>query len=94
MVMGVIRPILEFRASRRYLDADRVHVPAQLGPAARGAQYIDVIGRLKPGVTLAQANAEFKPLPRAWFISIRIFINRSMDIRLKSIRWRKKRVEI
>ena len=58
-VVGVIRPILEYR-----FLAD-VWTPiafsqADLDPQKRGTQYIDVIGRLKPGVTLAQSQAEFR----------------------------------
>jgi putative ABC transport system permease protein len=58
-VVGVIRPILQYR-----FLAD-IWTPlsfsqADLAPQKRGSQYIDVIGRLKPGVTLAQSRAEFR----------------------------------
>ena len=57
-VVGVITPILEYR-----LAADvwipLAFSPADLTPQRRGFQYIDVIGRLKPGWTIQQANAEF-----------------------------------
>lgn len=63
-VVGVIRPILEFR-----FKSD-VYVPLafpadQTGPQALGRQYLDVIGRLKPGVTLEQARAEFRGIAAA-----------------------------
>jgi putative ABC transport system permease protein len=61
VVMGVIRPILEFRLASD-VWAPIAFTPAELAANARGAQYIDVIGRLKPGVTLAQANAEFQTI--------------------------------
>jgi putative ABC transport system permease protein len=61
IVMGVIQPILEFRAEGE-IWTPIAFTPAQLAPDGRGAQYIDVIGRLKPGVTLAQANAEFQTI--------------------------------
>jgi putative ABC transport system permease protein len=61
VLAGVIRPILEYR-----LAADvwtpMAFTPADLAPEKRGSQSIDVIGRLKPGVTLAQANAEFQTI--------------------------------
>lgn len=57
-VLGVIRPILEFR-----MQADiwtpLAFSPADLAPQSRGRQYIDVIGRLKPNVSIQQVNAEF-----------------------------------
>jgi putative ABC transport system permease protein len=60
MIAGVILPILEFR-----LAAD-IWTPIAFAPSqlanARGAQYLDVIGRLKPGVTLGQAKAEFQTI--------------------------------
>ena len=61
LVEGVIRPILEFRTPGD-IWTPIAFTPADLAPARRGAQYIDVIGRLKTGVTLAQANAEFQTI--------------------------------
>jgi putative ABC transport system permease protein len=57
VVMGVVQPILEFRLLGD-IWTPIAFTPAELA-SSRGAQYIDVIGRLKPGVTLAQASAEF-----------------------------------
>jgi putative ABC transport system permease protein len=61
VVTGVIQPILEFRLAGD-LWTPISFTPSQLTPDARGAQYIDVLGRLKPGVTIAQANAEFETI--------------------------------
>jgi putative ABC transport system permease protein len=61
VVIGVIRPILEFRAAGD-IWTPLAFTPADLANSARGSQSIDVIGRLKPGVTLAQANAEFQTI--------------------------------
>lgn len=61
VVAGVIQPILQFR-----LNADIwtpiAFTPSQLESSARGTQYLDVLGRLKPGVTVAQASAEFQTI--------------------------------
>ncbi|HTB12273.1 MAG TPA: ABC transporter permease [Bryobacteraceae bacterium] len=61
VVTGVIQPILEFRLAGD-LWTPISFTPSQLAPDARGSQYIDVLGRLRPGVTLAQANAEFQTI--------------------------------
>lgn len=62
-VAGVIQPILQFRF------AGDVRMPlaftsGDFAASSRGNQYLDVIGRLKPGVTIAQANAEFQTITR------------------------------
>ncbi len=58
-LLGVIRPIFEFRF---LADAwvPLAYAPADIGPAGRGRQSTDVIARMKPGVSLAQANAEMQ----------------------------------
>lgn len=58
VVAGVIRPIPDVRS-----NAD-VWIPLAFKAAdlKRGSQYVDVIARLKPGVTLARANAEFQTI--------------------------------
>jgi putative ABC transport system permease protein len=61
LVTGVIRPILEFRLAGD-IWIPIAFTPAQLANSSRGSQYIEVIGRLKPGVTRAQANAEFQTI--------------------------------
>ncbi|MGA3190004.1 MAG: ABC transporter permease [Bryobacteraceae bacterium] len=61
VLAGVIRPILQYRLVAD-VWAPIAFTPAQLDTASRGHQYIDVIGRLKPGVTMAQANAEFQTI--------------------------------
>ena len=57
-IVGVIRPILEF------LGAGDIFTPVSFQPSdltetSRGRQFVQVIGRLKPGVSLPQARAEF-----------------------------------
>jgi putative ABC transport system permease protein len=61
LVTGVIHPILEFRLPGD-IWTPIAFTPPNLANSSRGSQYIDVIGRLKPGVTLAQANAEFQTI--------------------------------
>ena len=58
-VIGVVEPVLQF------MEQAQLYVPlaftaAQLDPRARGHQNLDVVARLKPGVTLAQARAGMK----------------------------------
>jgi putative ABC transport system permease protein len=58
VVTGIMPP--GFRFPEAGPDA---WVPLTLGPEVstqRGAHYLDVVGRLRPGVTLAQANAELR----------------------------------
>jgi len=57
-VVGVIAPILEYRLAAD-IWTPLAFSPADLTPQRRGFQYIDVIGRLKPGATIQQARAEF-----------------------------------
>ena len=58
-VIGVARPMLGFLS-----DADLwtplAFSPAQLAPNQRGHQFVDVIGRLKPGVTAAQVQDDLQ----------------------------------
>src|SRR5271154_1016874 len=58
---GVIRPILQFRFAGD-IWTPIAFTPENLATSSRGQQYLDVIGRLKPGLTLAQANAEFQTI--------------------------------
>ena len=58
-VVGVAEPVLQF------MEQAQLYVPlaftsAELDPHARGHQNTDVVARLKPGVTLAQARSEMK----------------------------------
>ena len=58
-VIGVVEPVLTF------LDPSELYLPftltpALLAPNMRGHQSVDVIARLKPGVTLAQARADMQ----------------------------------
>jgi putative ABC transport system permease protein len=54
-VMGVIRPILEYRSPAEIWTPVSFQ-PSDLEDASRGRQYIDVIGKLRPGVSLEQSN--------------------------------------
>jgi predicted permease len=58
-VLGVIAPIFEYRF---YADlwTPLAFAPADVGPQGRGRQSIDVVGRLKDGVSIEQANAEIR----------------------------------
>jgi predicted permease len=58
-VIGVTRPILQF-FSPAELWLPLAFSPEQLRPNARGHQYLDIVARMKPGVTLAQANADLR----------------------------------
>jgi putative ABC transport system permease protein len=60
-VVGVIQPILEFRGPSDIWTPESFS-PSDLSEASRGRQFIDVIGRLKPGVSLAKARAEFSSI--------------------------------
>jgi putative ABC transport system permease protein len=58
-VVGVVEPGLQFMEQAQ-LYVPLAFTPAQLDPNARGHQNIDVVARLRPGVTLDQARAEMK----------------------------------
>src|SRR5262249_31005358 len=60
-VVGVIRPILEYRFAAE-VWTPLSFTPEQTGREGLGRQYIDVIGRMKPGVTLEQTRAEFRSI--------------------------------
>jgi predicted permease len=60
-VVGVIRPILEFR-NRADIWTPVSFQPSDLAESKRGSKSIDVIGRLKPGVSLEQSRAEFRTI--------------------------------
>ena len=58
-VVGVVAPVLQFMEQAQ-LYVPLAFTPAQVDPDARGHQNMDVIARLKPGMTLDQARAEMK----------------------------------
>src|SRR5580698_9334927 len=60
-VAGVIRPILDHRVTAD-LWMPLSFAPAEIRPGTRGPHYIDVIGRLKPSVSIEQARAEFRAI--------------------------------
>ena len=58
-VVGVVEPVLQFMEQAQ-LYVPLAFTPDQLAPHARGRQNIDVVARLKPGVTLTEARSEMK----------------------------------
>jgi|SRR5579872_1383999 len=60
-IVGVIRPILEYRFHAE-IWTPLAFTAEESGPEGFGRQHIDVIGRLKPGVSLDQARAEFRSI--------------------------------
>jgi putative ABC transport system permease protein len=60
-VAGVIRPILDYRVTAD-LWMPLSFKPAEIQPGTRGPHYIDVIGRLKPSVSIEQARVEFRAI--------------------------------
>ena len=81
-VVGVIQPLLRFMGSGE-LCLPLAFPPAELGPDERGHQYLDILGRLKPGISLAQAGADLERVasqmtrqtpnwyPKGWTIDAR-----------------------
>jgi putative ABC transport system permease protein len=57
-VLGVIHPILDYRV-KPDLWIPLAFAPAEVQPGTRGPHYIDVVGRLKNGVSFEQARQEF-----------------------------------
>lgn len=60
-VLGVIHPILEYKANAD-LWIPLAFASAEIQPGTRGPHYIDVIGRLKPGVSMEQAREDFRAI--------------------------------
>jgi putative ABC transport system permease protein len=58
-VIGIAQPMLAF-VSRSNLWTPLAFSPDQLAPSRRGHQNLDVLARLKPGVSLAQAASDFQ----------------------------------
>jgi len=58
-VIGIIHPILEYRFAGD-VWTPLAFTPADLSPQAFGRQSLDVIGRLKPGVSIEQGRADFR----------------------------------
>jgi putative ABC transport system permease protein len=58
-VVGITRPILQFVGAFQ-LWMPLAFSPKDLDQNARGHQFLMVMARMKPGVTLAQANADLK----------------------------------
>jgi putative ABC transport system permease protein len=65
-VVGVMSPDFQFHGAIPGAD-DELWVPISFGPresASRGRHYLNVIARLKPGVTFEQAQAEMSNIAR------------------------------
>ena len=58
-VIGVMDPVLQFMEQAQ-LYVPLAFTPAQLDPNARGHQNIDVVARLRPGISLDRARSEMK----------------------------------
>jgi predicted permease len=80
-VIGVVEPVLQFlETSQLYVPL--VFAPQDLDPHSRGHQRYEVLGRLRPGVTLEKARAEMKVVaaqmthnlpgwyPKGWSIDV------------------------
>jgi putative ABC transport system permease protein len=59
-VIGVMPANVRFPSPRNQLWTQLIFSPAELSPAARGDHGLQVIGRLKPGVSVTQALAQMK----------------------------------
>src|SRR5207302_10573336 len=57
-IVGVIRPILQYRGGNWDVFVPLSFQPSDLTPPMRNRKFVDVLGRMKPGVTLAQAEAD------------------------------------
>ena len=58
-VVGVVEPVLQFMEQAQ-LYVPLAFTPAQVDSHARGHLNLDVVARLKPGVTIEQARSEMK----------------------------------
>lgn len=58
-IVGVIHPLLRYRIAAD-VWTPLAFAPADLLPRNRGNMYLEVIGRLKVGVTIEQANAQIR----------------------------------
>jgi predicted permease len=80
-VVGVVEPVLQFlETSQLYVPL--VFTPQDLDPNARGHQHLEVLGRLRPGITLEKARAEMRVVaaqmtrnlpawyPKGWSIDV------------------------
>jgi putative ABC transport system permease protein len=94
-VIGVLKP---GAADRN--EASQFIVPLVLSPGLHNDQYGTAIGRLKPGVTLAQAQAELSVIdhrlpfrrnggadPKSWSISVEHLKNDWLDRKLERNLW-------
>jgi predicted permease len=59
-VAGVSRPMLDYLGTSWDLWVPLTFTPGEKAPASRGAKGVDVVARLKPGVTLAMAQQDLR----------------------------------
>ena len=59
-VIGIMPANFRFPSPRNQVWTPLAFTPAELSPAARGDHGLQVVGRLKPGVSLSQAQAQMK----------------------------------
>ncbi len=57
-IAGVIRPILPFRGGLHDVYVPLSFQPSDLAPPMRNRKFVDILARMAPGVTVAQANAD------------------------------------
>src|SRR5262249_46343265 len=63
-VVGVMPPAFHFPAPGVQMYIPYSTIPDQAIPRLRGVRVLEAIARMKPGVTLAQANAELNGIAR------------------------------
>ena len=83
-VIGVARPMLQF-FSRAELWLPLAFSPDQLQPHARGHQFLVVIARMKPGMTLAQANADLRVVAAGMTQQLPMWYPKGWSIRATSL---------
>jgi len=57
-IVGVVRPILQYRGGNWDLFVPLAFQPSDLAPPMRNRKFVDVLARMKAGVTLQQAEAD------------------------------------
>lgn len=57
-VLGVIHPILQYRGGSWDLFVPLSFQPSEMAPPMRNRKYLDILARMKPGVSLTQAASD------------------------------------
>ena len=84
-VLGVLPAALRLPTEYSSRTISQVWVPLALGPAdpqARGSHYLNVLARLRPGSSLAQAQAELDAMTRGWLQAYPGFYDREFGVTL------------